>query len=269
MSPIIKPIFGTGGGGGGTSAFTYAQTTKPGSPSSGETWFNPDTGLILVSDGNTWLPGFEYSPRTIDLDGGTAQVSGSVSNSTVNGLVSRFSYADTATGNGKLICNSAGVRNYMPFGDTLLAVGSILRLQIVFYWRNTGIIRCYFSANSPAANSDLTTRGFGFKINATTGEIFAQHHDGSTLTTSSALATVLTPGTDEFDFYEVILDNTNAGGNDTVHLYRNFSYLGSVSGTAITQGLLPLVTLAIEADGTSIGQSQLFDLHYLQLQRLL
>jgi hypothetical protein len=258
----------------GVEHFTQSSlpSTRPdGSPLiKGDRWFNPNTGSLLWHTGNSWnpSPSFAYSPRPIALSTGTSSVTGSVSFSQLNALIARFSYADAATGNGRLFLQAWGAtKNYTPFGeDTAFPFGSILRMQVTFAWRNTGIVRAYWSASPITAGSDLTTRGFGMKINASTGDIYAQHHSGSALTTSSSLATVLTPGADELDTYEIIYDGTNANAN--VYIYRNGTYLGSVSAPRTPEAFLPIITLSVEADGTAIGQLQYFDFHYLELQRL-
>jgi hypothetical protein len=249
--------------------WTFNSATRPtvrpdnSALAAGDRWISP--AADYYHDGNTWLSKKRPSKgtRVVRTSDWSVAVTGGVASSVLNADARRLSWAASgASGTGAVHINGSINGQSVPFGGVVGGVGGIFDFSkpiyayLRFKFRNNGVFR--FHIGTDGSVGEPTTRSIGIKVD-NTYQAYLQAHNGTSLTTSAALFTLVS------DFHDLLLA---WDGASKLCAYYNGAFAGSLSASisSTTINTASRVVFSGVADGGTYALGQNLDLHYLEIE---
>lgn len=228
----------------------------------GDRWMSPFSDFY--HDGNTWLPKQRTGsgPKTIKPSDLANSVAGGITTGITTLIARSSSWA--ASGTTGVVCsyiNAFTSGEAAPFGRlSTLDFTRPTYIHAKIRWRRNGVFRLYWgNGGGVTSAADLSTPGFGFKID-NSFNMFLQIYTNGALTTSPSLGR-LTPSSDELFFSFLLAWD----GSSKLCAYINDVFVGS--HTAALSGIsVNRFTISGEADGGIYTLGQQFSINYLEVE---
>jgi hypothetical protein len=228
--------YSSGGGGGGTSNFLYtASASAPGSPTTGDQWFDTGDGTLYeyMDDGDSF--------QWVDIQTPTF-----ASNAVVTSLSGDVSTSGNISGSSIIITSGIFWSNGTPFASSIYSDSNVE----TYIGGNVGAFQTYANSKIGSnSNGNVVIASADTSVSATTGALVVTGGAGigGNLHASGNIV-------QQSAYYEIYSNVTNSGGNLTCNFVN-----GSTFYTTLTANVTANFTNVVAAAGRVTGATLIVD----------